>query len=110
LPFRSLNAVGYPETVLGSVERPLGILAGMIGHSEDSEDHFRCALDTNTRMGARPWVAHTQHDHARMLIRRGGPEERHRGLQLLTATREAYRDLGMRPWEARVEEELEASR
>jgi DNA-binding SARP family transcriptional activator/tetratricopeptide (TPR) repeat protein len=110
LPFRNLNAVGYPETVLGSVERPLGILAGMIGRSEDSEDHFRCALDSNTRMGARPCVAHTQHDHARMLIRRGSPEERHRGLHLLAATREAYRDLGMTPWEARVEEELEASR
>ena len=61
-------------------------------------------------MGARPWVAHTQHDYARMLIRRDAAGDRRRGLQLLAATQEAYRDLGMKPWEARVEEELEASR
>jgi len=110
LPYRNLNAVGYPEIILGSVERPLGILAGMIGRSEASEDYFKRALEANTRMGARPWVAHTQHDHARMLIRRNAAGDRHRGLQLLTAIREAYRDLGMTPWEARVAEELEASR
>jgi hypothetical protein len=45
-----------------------------------------------------------------MLIRRDSATDRHRGLQLLTAAGEAYRDLGMRPWEARAEEELAASR
>ena len=110
LPFRELNAVAYPEAILGSMERPLAILSGMTGRSAESEDHFRRALDENARMGARPFVAHTQHDHARMLIRRGAEGERHRGLQLLAATGEAYRDLGMKPWAARVEEELEASR
>jgi DNA-binding SARP family transcriptional activator/tetratricopeptide (TPR) repeat protein len=108
--FRTLNAVGYPETILGSVERPLGILAGMIGGTEASEDHFKRALEMNTHMGARPWVAHTQHDYARMLIRRDAVGDRRRGLQLLAATQEAYRDLGMSPWEARAEEELGASR
>jgi hypothetical protein len=25
-------------------------------------------------MGARPWLAHTQHDYARMLLARGRPQ------------------------------------
>ena len=94
LPYRTLNAVGWPEIILGSVERPLGILAGMLGNSEDSENHFKHALEMNTHMGARPWVAHTQHDYARMLIRRNAAGDRRRGLQLLEATQAAYRDLG----------------
>ena len=110
LPYRTLNAVGWPEIILGSVERPLGILAGMIGDTAGSEDHFKRALELNTHMGARPWVAHTQHDYARMLIRRDAAGDGRRGRQLLEATQAAYRDLGMKPWEARVEEELEASR
>jgi hypothetical protein len=67
-------------------------------------------MEMNTRMESRPWVAHTQHDHARMLIRRDATGDRRRGMQLLAATQEAYRDLEMTPWTTRVEEELEASR
>jgi hypothetical protein len=108
LPYRELNAVAYPESVLGSIERPLAVLAGMTGRSE-AEEHFKRALEANAAMGGRPWVARTQHDYARTLIRRKAADRR-RGVQLLAATREVYRDLGMQPWEARVEEELEASR
>jgi hypothetical protein len=45
-----------------------------------------------------------------MLIRRGGTGDRRRGEELLAATRKAYRDLGMKLWVTRIEEELEASR
>ena len=110
LPYRQLNTVAYPELIFGSVERPLGILAGMTGRSGESDDHFRRAIDANARMSARPSVARTEHDHARILLRRGGPEDRPRARQLLAAAREAYAELDMQPWLARVEEELEATR
>jgi hypothetical protein len=47
-------------------------------------------------MGTRPWVAHTQHDYARMLIRRGNPDDRAR--KLLREARDAYETLGMTAW------------
>jgi hypothetical protein len=48
----------------------------------------------NRRMGARGWLAHTQHDFGRMLLGRGTPA-RARALELLRDAAEAARDLGM---------------
>ena len=42
----------------------------------------------NARMGARPWLARTQDDFARMLLARGGPGDRAR-----RASRRGARDL-----------------
>ena len=52
----------------------------------------------NARMGARPWLAHTQHDYALMLLARHGPGDRQRAQQLLTAAVSTYRTLGMGSW------------
>jgi hypothetical protein len=49
----------------------------------------------NTRMGARPWLAHTQDDYARMLLARAGPGDRERAQELLDAALATYRELGM---------------
>lgn len=106
LPYRALNAFGFPETVLGSVERPLGLLAAVCGRLDDAEGHFERALDINTAMGARPSAAHTQHDHARMLIRRGPAADPAKPAALLRAALGVYRELGMRPWEDRAGAEL----
>jgi DNA-binding SARP family transcriptional activator len=106
LPYRALNAFGFPETVLGSVERPLGLLAAVCGRHDDAEGHFERALEINTAMGARPWAAHTQHDHARMLIRRGPAGDPAKPAALLRAALGVYRELGMRPWEDRAGAEL----
>ena len=35
----------------------------------------------NTRMGARPWLAHTQYAYATMLLARNQPDDRHRPLR-----------------------------
>jgi tetratricopeptide (TPR) repeat protein len=107
-PYAHLNAVAFPEMVLGSVERPLGILAGMMGRTEESERHFERALEMNTEMGARPWVAHTQHDYGRMLTSHGGAGYRDRAVELLSAALRGHRELGMKPWQARAEAELDA--
>jgi DNA-binding SARP family transcriptional activator len=103
IPFADLIAAGYPETILGSVERPLGVLAAMDGEWEAAEGHFARAVEVNSAMGSRPWVAHAQHDFARALIEKGNPEDGGRAPELLASALDAYRDLAMKPWQERAE-------
>jgi hypothetical protein len=49
----------------------------------------------NARIGARPWVAHTRHDYARMLLARAGPGDGDRALELRADARAGFRELGM---------------
>ena len=72
-PYSGLNVIAVPEVLFGSVDRVLGVLAGMLGRWEDAEGHFTAALEMDRRMDARPWAAHTRHDHAAMLLARDGP-------------------------------------
>jgi hypothetical protein len=51
-------------------------------------------------LGLRPWFAHTQHDYARMLLRRGAPDDESRAGELLQAARSGYKELGMTAWQA----------
>jgi len=95
LPHGSLNAVAVPELALGSTNRPLGILATLLGRFEDAARHFEEALRMNERMGARPWLAHTQQDHARMLFRRNGRGDGERAEKLLSRAQATYHELGM---------------
>jgi hypothetical protein len=49
----------------------------------------------NQGMGARPWVAHTNHDYARMLLARDETAGRERALELIAEALTTYRELGM---------------
>jgi hypothetical protein len=50
---------------------------------EDAERHFSDALEANRRIGARAWLAHTEHDYAQLLLARGGPGDGERAQTLL---------------------------
>jgi DNA-binding SARP family transcriptional activator/tetratricopeptide (TPR) repeat protein len=95
-PWGSLNVVDMGEGMRGSVARYLGLLATTMGRRDDAERHFENALEMNQRMGARPWLAYTQEDYARLLLVRGGPRDRERADGLLELARSTYRELGMR--------------
>ena len=58
----------------------------------------------NERMGARPWLAHTQHDYARMLLDRDAPGDRERAPQFLDQALAIYRELGMESYAAKASE------
>jgi hypothetical protein len=62
---------------------------------DEAERHFESALALNEQIGARPWLAHTQHDFARMLIARDEPSDRERAQEFLGAALATYRQLGM---------------
>ena len=94
-PWAALNVVDQAEGIRGSVARYLGILTTATRRSEEAERHFEDALAMNARMGARPWLAHTQHDYARMLLARDGPGHREHAQELLDVAAATYRELGM---------------
>ncbi len=94
-PYGSQNAVALPELALDSVSRSLGILATLQGRFEDAARHFQEALRMNERMGARPSVAHTQEDYARMLLRRNANGDREHADELLSRAQATYHELGM---------------
>jgi DNA-binding SARP family transcriptional activator len=96
LPWSAFNAVDQPEGMRGSVSRYLGILAASMKRWEEAERHFRYALETNERMGARPWLAHTQHDYGRMLLGRRDPGDTERAQELLDHALANYQELGMK--------------
>jgi DNA-binding SARP family transcriptional activator len=95
LPWAAFNAVDVGEGMRGSVSRYLGLLAMTMERWSDAAQHFEDALEMNERMGARPWLAHTQSDYARMLLARAGPRDRERAQELIDAAFATYRELGM---------------
>ena len=94
-PYAERNAVCHPAAALGSVARYLGLAAAAVDRHDDAERHFEAALAANERMGARPWLAHTQEDFARMLFARGDIGDSERAQRLLDTAIASYRELGM---------------
>ena len=102
LPYARQNTLVSGEVAIGSVARYPGILAATTAKWADAAQHFEDAMEMNARMGARPWLAHTQHDYARMLLARDGPGDRERALALADAAQDIYRELGMDSYVART--------
>jgi tetratricopeptide (TPR) repeat protein len=102
LPYGDCYVISHPELSLGSAERYLGLLASTLSRWEEAARHFERAVERNARMGARPWVAHTEDEYARMLLARDEAGDRERALGLITTALATYRELGMAPWEERA--------
>ena len=75
-------------------------------HAAQAEQHYERALAANARMGARPWLAHTQRDFARMLHSRNGSGDRERAHELLARARDSYRELGMDSYARSLPDEI----
>src|SRR3990170_3381062 len=96
IPYADRNVVqGAFSDYWGSSSRYLGLLAATMERWEDAARHFQDAIEMNARMGARPWLAHTQHDYAGMLLRRGAKGDRKKALALLTQALDTAQELGM---------------
>ena len=97
-PYGDYNVMAHPEFSLGSAARYLGILASTMSRWREATAHFEQALTMNSSMGTRPWLAHTQHDYAAMLLVRDEPGRRERARALIREAVNSYRELGMRYW------------
>jgi hypothetical protein len=98
VPWATFNAADTAEGIRGSVSRYLGLLATTLKRWRGAERHFEDALEKNASMGARPWLAHTQADYARMLLARDDTSDRERALELLADAVATYWELGMESW------------
>jgi tetratricopeptide (TPR) repeat protein len=94
-PYALHNATLPPELCRGSVSRDLGNLAATMSRREEAVQHFKEALEMNAKMGARPWLAHTQYDYGRMLLARDHPGDRGRAHELVAAAKALSDELGM---------------
>jgi class 3 adenylate cyclase/tetratricopeptide (TPR) repeat protein len=95
LPYAKQTVVASIAVCYGSASRYLGLLSATLGRWEEAAGHFEDALEMNQRMGAKPWVAHTQREYARMLIDRNAPGDRDKARELLTEAIAMYREIGM---------------
>jgi DNA-binding CsgD family transcriptional regulator len=96
LPYADQTVVGgWAVVCAGSVARSLGQLAAVMGDGHAATTHFEAALALEARMGARPWLAHTQRQYAQVLATRRGRGDRRRARQLLGAALALYTDMGM---------------
>jgi DNA-binding SARP family transcriptional activator len=102
LPYSLRNASTADYICTGSVSRYLGLLASTMSRWGGAARHFEDALEMNSRMAARPWLAHTQEDYARMLLGRAEPGDTEKAQELLAQAVEAYRELGMDTYAARA--------
>ncbi len=75
--------VGSASVCLGAAARFLGQLAAVNADWPNAESHFERALEIDGRMQAAPWLAKTQFQYSRMLLRRGRREDVERAGALL---------------------------
>jgi predicted ATPase/DNA-binding CsgD family transcriptional regulator len=88
--------IGHLVSCYGAADRYLGMLAGVLGDWERAEAHFEAALELNTRLGARTWLAHTYFEYARMLFSRSAARDRSRATALLGEAVSLAEGIGLR--------------
>jgi DNA-binding SARP family transcriptional activator len=97
LPFVNLNVSGEGEVSLGAVSRYLGHLAQARNEFDEAVRYLERALEENSQMGTRTWLAHTQHDLGELLFERGLHPDQRRARELIDSALASYRDLGIKP-------------
>jgi ATP/maltotriose-dependent transcriptional regulator MalT len=107
LPCRGLVVqVGNFLAAYGAADRYLGILAGLIGRSDEAEAHFQAALALETRAEMPVWVAQTQLAYGRFLAERGTPADIAHARELLASARDEAQRLEMVTVARQAEEAL----
>jgi len=94
VPYAGQVAIRPPGGT-GSVDRHLGQLAVALGRFDDAARHFRRATAMYTRLGAPGWLARSQLESARLLVRRGRSGDRRRAGELLATAGATARRLGL---------------
>ena len=91
----ALVVVALAAVCHGPAARFLGLLAATEGRNGDAARHFEAAIERSAAIGARPILARTRSDYARMLVARGEPGDLERAHELASAAAEEAERLGM---------------
>jgi tetratricopeptide (TPR) repeat protein len=78
------------------VAHHLGVLAAVLARWDEAIGHLQDAIAVGQRLGARPSVARGRCELGRVLLARGGPDDRPRAEQFLCQAADAAGELGMR--------------
>ena len=97
--------VGGGLTYVGTVDRALGQLAAIVGDRDAAVEYFDAALARENVVGARPWLAETQVDAARVRLERRAPRDEELAIDLLEAARGIADEIEMH-WLAREAAQL----
>jgi DNA-binding CsgD family transcriptional regulator len=86
--------------ISGSAEHTLGCLAACLGKTDTAIRHLRAAVAANQRAGLPPSELQSRYELAKVLVRRGRPEDRAEALVLATDAARGAAGLGMRGLQA----------
>jgi hypothetical protein len=109
VPYRNQVIVGampHPVVCWGSASFYLGLLAAVTSSWAEAGGHFEAAIAAHERLGARPLLARTRYEYARMLLARGQAGDRRQADELLDQALAGASTMGM----AGVAEEIQALR
>jgi DNA-binding CsgD family transcriptional regulator len=104
LPYAQRNIMVGVPIGLGAAATYLGRLAAILERWPDAAQHFDTALAINTKLGAPPFVAHTQFHYGVMLRHRDQPADQERATVLSDQAAATAQSLGM----ARLAEQIAA--
>ncbi|HVF15192.1 MAG TPA: hypothetical protein VM942_11370, partial [Acidimicrobiales bacterium] len=79
----------------GAVDRYLGMLSTVLGRFSEAEAWFEAAVALEEQAGSPPLLARTRYWYGRMLMSTKASTNRSRGSDLLAASSDSARDLGM---------------
>jgi tetratricopeptide (TPR) repeat protein len=101
----------YADQIVGAgsywwrpVSWPLGLLAASLGRLDEAVQRFEAAAATEQRIGAPTWLARTELDWARVLLRRSRPGDIEQAGELLNQSLRTARELGL----AKIERDVVA--
>ena len=101
-PFRDGNAVLGLAAFLGAVAHHRGVLSGVVGEWDDAVVDLEWGLERHQAMRARPWVALSQIELARVLEARAAPGDRARAAELTASAVAVADELGLASVHTRV--------
>ena len=90
----SIVTIGHGVACYGSADRYLGIVAAVSGEHDLARAHLEAALEIDRGMGAWTWLAHTQYELGRLLLK-GGDGDPARGHELLQEAGALAERIGM---------------
>jgi hypothetical protein len=108
-PFADL-IVFNQGTMQGALSLPLGRLAHLLGHHQESESFFVNALSTHNRLGAHESIARSKLYYADLLVDRAEPGDTQKAKEMVDEALAASHEYGYGALERRANVLLEAIR